>query len=682
MVAADNQDNQHDVELETARKLFGQGKLSQAEILARRCLARAQGDPRALGLLDDLRRAYGISETFELSERSPAGKGRTGRFFLVRAQGRDFWSTAHSLVSQLLLAELTQRTPVIVWENGSLRPGDDDVDGFGRFFKEIPCARVQDIPASATIYPPACSLDDLRGEHAPHLQDAPPAAQYLFNRQETLVVGEPCPAPEAIIPWIGQSSDYYGLPADALYADLFQKYLRPAAEVAVKLDDVFFRNMQGRPWVGVHLDCEQSSGSESLLQSSIAGYTGFVDRIVALNPSIGVFLLTDSAPVRAAFRNAYGERLLCPAGSDCAAGGASPAGEGCLDLGSKLLGPLLALRCDYFVGNQASHLSLAIAGMRDWSPGFLFLLGDKNARSESPFLPPSPRKRSGARKKVMFYSDWHYGDVHMSRPYVVDLMEALGDCDFYYQHCNNPKLLADIRNLTYTRAKIAADVVIDTWIGQSHYRGMAVADFSTKEGVFRGCNFPHYHEVMREVYQRLDLLEFLKPVEYYLPSIDYSRFDIANIDRYFAGATGRHVLVCNNAIMSGQAAEVRFGELVPALAAAFPGVTFLISNNNGDLSPLPNVRYCTEIIDNPETVCDLNEISYISTFCELIVGRSSGPYSFSVTKENMQRSEFLCVCNDRRDTWYLETSTNISWTDNPSTEHLMLMAANLITETT
>ena len=187
---------------------------------------------------------------------------------------------------------------------------------------------------------------------------------------------------------------------------------------------------------------------------------------------------------------------------------------------------------------------------------------------------------------------------------------------------------------------------------------------------------------MREVYQRLDLLEFMKPVEYYLPTIDYARYDIGNIDRYFAGATGRHVLVCNNAIMSGQAAEVRFNELVPALAAAFPAVTFLISNDNGDLPLQPNVRYCTEIIDNPATVCDLNEISYISTHCGLIVGRSSGPYSFSVTKENMQRSKFLCICNDRRDTWYLETSTNISWTDNPSTEHLMLMAANLIMEPT
>ena len=50
-----------------------------------------------------------------------------------------------------------------------------------------------------------------------------------------------------------------------------------------------------------------------------------------------------------------------------------------------LVDSLLALKCDYFVGNQESNISLGIGSMRNWSNGFKFLLGE-NIRGENPFL--------------------------------------------------------------------------------------------------------------------------------------------------------------------------------------------------------------------------------------------------------------------------------------------------------
>jgi hypothetical protein len=50
-----------------------------------------------------------------------------------------------------------------------------------------------------------------------------------------------------------------------------------------------------------------------------------------------------------------------------------------------MLDALLALKCNYFVGNQESNVSLAIASMHNWPQGFMFLLGEKNNRSESRF---------------------------------------------------------------------------------------------------------------------------------------------------------------------------------------------------------------------------------------------------------------------------------------------------------
>jgi FkbM family methyltransferase len=275
--------------------------------------------------------------------------------------------------------------------------------------------------------------------------------------------------------------------------------------------------------------------------------------------------------------------------------------------------------------------------------------------------------------KVLFFNNWHNGDVHMSRAYVVHLMQCLGDLEYHYFHKNNPKLLADIPNLRHTSTMIEADILIDTWIGQYFFTGAMTP--------WQGCNFPNYHAVMARVYDSLTLSGYLKPAEQYLPVIDYRPFDIGNIDRYFAANDQPHVLVCNNATMSGQAPEVDFHTLLEQLAGTHPDVCFLVSNNDGYVFSHPGIRYCSELIDNPATRCDLNEISYISTKCQLIVGRSSGPYSFAITHENMQSNRFFCICNNRHDAWFLEHSTNIAWTNQADTAFLATAISNAIPKT-
>jgi hypothetical protein len=49
---------------------------------------------------------------------------------------------------------------------------------------------------------------------------------------------------------------------------------------------------------------------------------------------------------------------------------------------------------------------------------------------------------------------------------------------------------------------------------------------------------------------------------------------------------------------------------------------------------LDNVVFTNDIIKSNE--CDLNEISYLSTFCDIIVGRNSGPFCFASTKNNLK----------------------------------------------
>ncbi|MEI6827415.1 MAG: glycosyltransferase [Desulfuromonadales bacterium] len=380
-----------DDNLEIAQELFRQGNLPQAELYARQCLALDRSSTTAAELLENLHRAYGMTEAFELSERASEQFDSRDRFLLIKAWGYGFWSEVHHLATQLLLAELTQRTPIILWGRNCLFRKDTDINAFNHFFQEISSIGLDDIPRTASIFPGKWTWNNIYEEnitkwegYGSHL-----AAQFLFDRPETLLVSDFFSTIASIVPWIGPSSKYYGLTDDALYAEMFQKYLKPIPSILAKVDDFFTQNMQGRLWVGVHVRGSDKVNEASHIAQTNAKYFGFIDRIIELNPSIGIFLLTDSQPTMEAYTSRYGDKLLCTHASRSASnvGVHYMDNQDSIAIGEEVLvDALLALKCDYFVGNMESNVSVAIVSMRDWPQGFKFLLGEKNIRSENLFL--------------------------------------------------------------------------------------------------------------------------------------------------------------------------------------------------------------------------------------------------------------------------------------------------------
>jgi protein O-GlcNAc transferase len=379
----------NDALLDTALDLFRHGNLPQSELFTRRCLTGSPGNTAASRLLEDLRRGYGMADRFELSERVVI-KSRDQRYLLIKAWGYGFWSEIHHLASQLLLAELTQRTPIVLWGSNCLFRREGYAEAFGHFFEPVSSASLEDLPAAATIFPTKWSQDTLRAENINKWEGdgSRLAAQFLFDRPETLLVSDFFSTLSSIIPWIGPSSKYHGLSDDALYAEILQKYLKPAAAIASKAHDFFVRHMQGRPWVGVHVRGSDKVYESPDLAKTNADYYGFIDRIIVLNPTIGIFLLTDSSVVTSELKKRYGNRLLFTEAVRTASDiGVHQSGHDGFAIGEEVLvDSHLALKCDYFVGNQESNTSLGISSLRNWPPGFIFLLGRKNIRGENLFL--------------------------------------------------------------------------------------------------------------------------------------------------------------------------------------------------------------------------------------------------------------------------------------------------------
>jgi hypothetical protein len=72
----------------------------------------------------------------------------------------------------------------------------------------------------------------------------------------------------------------------------------------------------------------------------------------------------------------------------------------------------------------------------------------------------------------------------------------------------------------------------------------------------------------------------------------------------------------------------------------------------------PNIIFTDELIlaEYDTTVlnswnkkrCDLNEISYLSKFCDIIVGKNSGPYIYCMTEENINDPNKTIIVFNKR----------------------------------
>lgn len=262
-------------------------------------------------------------------------------------------------------------------------------------------------------------------------------------------------------------------------------------------------------------------------------------------------------------------------------------------------------------------------------------------------------------KKLVFFNCFHNGDLHLSRAFIADLVNILPYQEIEYEHSNALKILKDIPKLKskpLTNFKVGIGlpdaiietdecIFVNTWIGQSNMRYVYT---------YGGCTYDAYYKMFSDIYEKLNVLEFLKEKEYYLPKIDYSYYNNIDNIKDFMLNKNKNVFIANQNVNSGQIENFNFDNSIITLANIFKDVNFFITGKTPYLSNFKteNMHFTKDIINIDEN--DLNENSFISTFCDLIIGRSSGPYCFCQTHENYLNNNKTYICFDN-------TITNAFW---------------------
>ena len=233
---------------------------------------------------------------------------------------------------------------------------------------------------------------------------------------------------------------------------------------------------------------------------------------------------------------------------------------------------------------------------------------------------------------IYFYNAWHNGDLHVSRTFVRYMMENIKADNYFYMHNNAPKILQDILELRQAPYSLnrqnkdgyfsrGNDIYINTWYCSYNNEYLNNNEMT----IFVLINI--FKRTLKEVFNH----DILNDPLYFLPIIDYTKFNVSRINNLVETDMRKKVLICNNDVDSGQSENFNFDNVIKTLSNEFPDILFIISNIKEPIKK-NNVMYCKDIIPYPN---NLSEISYLSKFCSVIVGRLSGPQTFSTVQDNL-----------------------------------------------
>lgn len=251
--------------------------------------------------------------------------------------------------------------------------------------------------------------------------------------------------------------------------------------------------------------------------------------------------------------------------------------------------------------------------------------------------------------KIIFYTTGHNGDIHYSREFIKDIIKKLPHTSFEYHFNSSAKLLKDISCLSikpfdlwnlYKNAFYydpnTQIFYINTWIG---------CDYS-QDGTGRyGCCLKSNYYMYNKIFDVLGIK--IENENYYIPSIQWNCYDIFKIDNFFKLKTYKqYCLISNGNVLSGQAKNINLNDIIKHLAIKFKNTGFILTDSLNRVQQ-SNVIYTDDIIAT--TGGDLNEIGYISTKCNLIVGRASGPYCFAHNKDSLydNKKTFIVFSNSK-----------------------------------
>lgn len=290
------------------------------------------------------------------------------------------WNEIHHVLTQLLIAEILQRIPVVYWGKGSLYASADGSNAFEQFFLPISGFCVQDLAREEFFFcpegwnsgnvfmPNRWGTEEGRHKAPEHLKQCDADVCIVDNYIDM----------EKIIPLIPEGHWLFGLERRDVFYHLIRKYICLQKEIQTSIDTFYNENMKGTPFLAVHIRSSGKINEVRHLHELNERYPGEIAKVLKENPGLRIFLMTNCIETLEEYTERYGELVTY---TDCRRVPRYGHGVHFQQYRDNWLKGLeiirdtwLAAKCDFFIGNGYSNVSLGISELKNWQNDRIKLL--------------------------------------------------------------------------------------------------------------------------------------------------------------------------------------------------------------------------------------------------------------------------------------------------------------------
>ncbi|WP_024832647.1 O-fucosyltransferase family protein [Ruminiclostridium josui] len=332
------------------------------------------------------------------------------RFLLIKSWSYILWGDVDHVLGQLLVAELTNRIPVVYWPTHCLHNGYILTNGFELYFEPVSNYTIFDVAKPEyTYYPPIWNYENLFIEDQNKDTWIYRNIGDLLSSQENVVVADVYYNIHELIPFIKKNHPAYGMSSHQIYRYLFNKYIKLRSDINMEVQGFYNSWLKGNhPVLAVHVrraekdmvfDTRDSKKNGNQYWNKIykkykqkpqkkgkklyrlfakgkfkepnRGYHKEIKKYINKYNIKKIFLLTDCEDTLNEYKNIYGSMLVY---TNCKR---IKNDEPVYHIENPMVvrrrgieivkDAYIAAKCDFFIGNDFSNVSHGITRIKDWA---------------------------------------------------------------------------------------------------------------------------------------------------------------------------------------------------------------------------------------------------------------------------------------------------------------------------
>ncbi|MGP7818798.1 O-fucosyltransferase family protein [Niallia sp. 01092] len=296
------------------------------------------------------------------------------KFLLIKTWGWGFWSDMDHLVGQLLVAELTNRIPVVYWGPHSLYSEYIDTNAFELYYEPVSDYSLHDvIRPEHTFFPPIWNDKNVLVEDLDKTARLYRSLGDLMGSKADVVVSDVHFYSQPILPYIKKNHWAYGMTAIQIYRILIEKYLKLKPDILEEIDEFHRAHfLDEKPILGIHVRASDKVREVENLAKLNKQYDAEIERVLEQNDIKKIFLITDSEDMIEKYEQKYGSNVFyteCTRSSSYSKDDAPHLQNYIIKRrkGIEIIkDTYLAAKCDFFIGNGYSNVSFFVNRLKDW----------------------------------------------------------------------------------------------------------------------------------------------------------------------------------------------------------------------------------------------------------------------------------------------------------------------------